>query len=580
MDANLFKNLYQHEVIKPNERVIKGIADEQFLHAVEKIKERFLSNARHWPEGLDFIDIRLATPERVAEHMVRGNNKDIAKYELKRNRAFMIEVILAVYGEEKIKPIWIPYPKNNILLLNDVEYMLSMVMSDDLFSVDTKDNGRVFLKTDLDSISFNRRAHRYYIDETLVNQTVFYTPLYKNKKAKNERSRKERREHIECDPTLIHYLCAREDSGGLTGVIKKYVGCDIHFGTSETINYLEYPAEKYCIAYSSGVKPSATKNSSVKAWEPNRLRIAYPRENDDQFMRNILAGVFYITDHYPHRLTHEELDNQFTWMMVMSFLYFPWQLSTHERCIQMEQHLKNVFLYLDDDIARELNKDRRYDIPVDDFYDVLALMLKFTNQIIDDAEIGSMFNKTIKTVEFLLSDFFNKIGSVTLSFQKPAKNAMHQASFSKETIIRTIGGALHRDVALRELQRNIGVKHKEVRQLNTATPCLAVKTTTAMVMQEEVKAGNNSNVDICKKESYFAHESIIVIGSLMRQPKYRPDSRAMMNTSVIIDDNYRVHPHPATSWLIKRCRADLATIPYRDDYTDYDLAPLNEEEDS
>lgn len=584
MDKQLFDHLYEQIPYKSNKALLSGVIDEQFKHVLEIIDKKFVSNSRHWPGPdergvipLEYVLVKRADPMSAAEHMVKGNaKKDQAKFELKRTRAVMIEIHLRIYGELRIKPVWILYPKNNIFLINDVEYMMSMVLVDDIFSVDKKGIGRVFLKTDLDSISFGRKHYPYLLDYRVVNQTIVYSPLYKNAKAKQERTRRESRIYAECDPLLVHYLCAKEGSGGVTGVFKQYLGIDIAVGTADDVNNTIYPTEQWCIASSCSRKPSGQRFGNLQNWRPNPLRIAYPREADSQFTRDLIAGVFYVTDHYPVLLTPEVLDDPLNWAMALSYLYFPYSLSAQERALQMEQHLKNVLIYLDDDVRDAINEHPEFDITINDFYDVFALMIKHTNRLIDQHQPGCLFGKRVSSVEFILSDFFNKIGNITLSFQKPAKGLGASRIPTKEAITRIVGRCLHRDVAVRELQKNLGLKHKELRQVNTASPCLAIKTTPAMIMQEDVKSGNTRNVDICTVESYYADASVSVIGSLMRQPKYRPDSRAMMNPQVIFDKHYRVLPHPALSLMVKLAQEDIDKQAFVDPYEEYDLQPLDD----
>lgn len=580
MDTWLFDRLHKETVVKPNARILRGIADEQFSHLLEYINEKLRSHSRHWPEGVDggpppleYVETRRASPEKTAEYMV-GNTKkkDRSSFDLKRTRAVMLEIVLRVFGEDRVKPIWFPYPKNNILLLENTEYFISMVLVDELFSVDKKNGGRVFLKSDLDSHSFSRQHYSYYVDEFITHQTLVYTHLYKNQKAKNERNKREPPQHAECVPTILHYLCARPDSGGLSGVIKKYFGCDIFIGDENTINRLDYPVKDFCVARSAGRKPSSIRGKAADGWRQCETLIAYPRTHDSVFLRDLLAGAFYVMDHYPNKLTNkDELDDPECWLPILSFLYFPWELSMEDRVTQMEQHLQNVFIYLDDNMKDKLNQNKDFDMVVADFYDVMALMVRYISPIIDSSSPGNLFNKKIRTMEFLYSDFFNKVGSaITLGFQKPPKSSGATKTYSQTSISKLIGVTLHRDIAIRELKANLGLKHKEIRQLNTATPCLAIKTTTSMILQEDVKSGNISNVDICKREAYFAHSSIISIGSVMRQPKYRPDGRAMMNTQVILGPDYEVKPHPALSLMHEVCQRNLDRIAYDDNFGDYE----------
>lgn len=580
MDTWLFDQIHKQDVVKPNARILRGIADEQFAYLREYIHAKLTSHSRHWPKGVDggpppleYVETRRASPEKTAEYMV-GNTKkkDRSSFDLKRTRAVMLEIVLRVFGEDRVKPIWFPYPKNNILLLENTEYFISMVLVDELFSVDKKNGGRVFLKSDLDSHSFSRQHYSYYVDGKITHQTLVYTYLYKNQKAKNERNKREKVQHPECIPTILHYLCARQGSGGLSGAIKKYFGCDIAIGDENTINRLDYPEKDYCIVRSIGKKPSLIRGNVEVGWRPCEVVIAYPRKYDCVFIRDLLAAAFYVMDHYPNKLTNkEELDDPDCWLTILSFLYFPWELSMEDRVTQMEQHLQNVFIYFDDNMRDKINQCKEFDMKVEDFYDVMAFMARYILHIIDGSSPGSLFNKKIRTVEFLYSDFFNKVGSaITLAFQKPPKSSGATKTYSQTSISKLIGVTLHRDIAIRELKRNLGLKHKEIRQLNTATPCLAVKTTTSMILQEDVKSGNTSNVDICTREAYYAHSSIISIGSIMRQPKYRPDGRAMMNSQVLLGPDYEVRPHPALSLMHEVTQRNLDRIAYDDDFDDYE----------
>lgn len=541
MDSYLFNELHKNHVQKPNVSVLQGVVDKQCANVLKKAKDRIRNTAKYWPDWLKFIDLVPCTPEQSVRHQL-GRNKGPVGYELKGHTVFMVELHLSVQGEESVRAFWLPYTKNGLFTIRGTEYMLGMVLTDLGLSVDKdKDNGKIFLSADFDKLCFSRMSYHYNLNGTLCNDSIPHYRFYKNKAVENERKAKELPQYVEMLPILQHYLCARY---GLRGVCERYFGIEIEVGDSSTITTLDYPADEYFIFSSTKIKPKAFKRHHARNYEENDLRIAVKAKDMSRGLQRLIAGVYYVSDHHPKRLNATTINSDAAWRTVLGYVYFNYSISEMERKNNIDEHMNIIYMYLDEHKRIDINEAGYFDREINDFYDLLMGLVESHSEIIRQADPGSMFNKRIRSIDYLLDDFYNELGRFSFNFRDPNRRA---DDMSRTSVNQMIGRTFYPDTWISNLNRNLGISHGEIRSLDSTCPCKAVKVSTVMVMQENVK--KSANEDLTSKRSAYAHPSIMSIGSTMQQPKWRPDSRAIMNSHVIISPTGIVETNPVLNPL-------------------------------
>lgn len=560
MDYDLFNTLHEHHVEKPNMRVLKGVCDEQIKLAPAIVDKKLRSMSKNWGDRLNYLRMEFPRPEETARYMVQTSKGTQARFNLLESTVKMVILIFELDGEEVVKPIWLPFSEDGTIAINGMSYLMHIVMTESAFNCTKREEGALRFKSNHDSTPFRCFSYHYLIDGTPTYQSVVFAELYKNKSVNQDKSKRESEKYPKYKPTMVHYLCTEF---GLQGAIKKYLGADVHIEKASEVSILDYPQDTYCIAKPAGIKPRGV--GAKITWVPNDLAIVFKREDDSLAMRRFIAGVMFVCDYCYHSLTktgeceqegalawHED---SFNWMLQLSRAYSPYDQTINDRRKDMETHLSVIHIYMDDLIKDEVNDNPHVTREVDTFHDLMMVMIESMPEIVYSKDVGSLFDRRIKTVEFMLDHFFNKIGDITFKFYSTPKDYDKPAEPTNRDLRKAIGLNFNRDAWLRGLDKEIS-RHKELKQLNSTCPVLPVQISTAMVTQEDVKSSSKHR-NIVTDPNFYTHESILTVGSTMRQPKHRPDGRALINSHVQIKEGYKVETDPRLQLLHELVRDDL-----------------------
>lgn len=541
MHKKLFDHLYETQVQKPNIKVLQGINDEQSLYTLDILRKHMTAYSSEWPEWFKLLEIRRADPWEAVNSILGRTGR--IKIDNSKTSAFLCLFSFEIAGEIINRYIWIPYLENSILELRGVSYQVSVVLKDALFSIE-KETEKIFLKANHKKITFEREDYAYVLDEYIRHDSVSYTSLYMNTQVTKDRGGKETPQYVTMNATLAHYLCSRY---GLQKASKEFFGVDIHVGKVDHITVMDFPEEDYHIAaiLNPQNKPKCFKKELSGDYCPPDLRIAWSKEQSSLGFKRFIAGCLYVVQRHGGFLTSESINDPESWTIVLGRVLLTYSISEMSRANSVKAHLDVIQIYLDDDKRSIFNSYEYFKgRPIEDFHDVMFHILCNAPEMIMYSDPGSLFGKTVSTVETILGPLLYVFGKLSLGFFDPNKgNKIAPAKLATDLKKITFP-----DAWVKQFKADIGTKHGEVKSLDSTVSCKAVKVTTAMISQDDCQ-GSKKSIDITEKSKYFTHPSIIGIGSPMVQPKYRPDGRSHLNAHVLIDHNWVIKPSVALNPL-------------------------------
>ncbi|MGI9213254.1 MAG: hypothetical protein ACR2HF_12360, partial [Methylococcaceae bacterium] len=162
----------------------------------------------------------------------------------------------------------------------------------------------------------------------------------------------------------------------------------------------EYPVEEWVVAYSMQIKPKTYKEP---VYYPNKLFVAVKRTDWTPMTQALIAGAFYVIDHFPQRITLSTIQDARMWVILLGEIIFSGNSRVGVNCTRIQEHFDSLDEYVDPIVARKLI-EIGYDVR--DFYQLMARILKEFNQwILSSPETTqSVYGKNLEVLYYALFD--------------------------------------------------------------------------------------------------------------------------------------------------------------------------------
>jgi hypothetical protein len=408
---NIFAQICEKFTPKVNPHVMDGISVVYMKHAEEYVDKVFRSASKSLPPCVTYLGYERATPEEeFAEITKVKNNKRV--FDLAKSDIHLVKYKFVF--EDPVTKIVTPIPDRYIFLLyvNDAgifrlggaQFHITPVLSDKVISPGFDS---IFVRLLRDKITFKRCYHSLIIDNVRETTNVIWSPIYRkpvdNKKVPAT---------TKAFTTVSHYLFAKF---GFTETFRKFAGFVPTVGENE-INEANYPRDQWVICESSQVKP---KTYMGDFYEPTLIRLAIPKDKWTPITKALVAGFFYVVDHFPGRLRANCLDTTYIWMILLGHIVFSGLYGENKLYTSIEEHFMSLDDYLDTIIIEKLKENNYH---VENFYDLLALILANFNNLVLENEQGSlsMFGKSLEVLYYAMYDITAGIFKVNFRLNKLA----------------------------------------------------------------------------------------------------------------------------------------------------------------
>lgn len=531
---------------KINPVIAEGLAVREMRHVEEYVDSIVRHVEKDFPEGLSYVDYRRLTP--IEEYIrVTEQKSSRSQFDVSRSDVYMIVLNFDFKGKKITKPLYLPFVRDGgMIVLRGSTFAISPVLADKGISLGTDS---AFVQIPRAKITFKRTRHHFVANGVRRTPNVVHSWLH-------HRNRKSRRQSVKSpvkmETTLVHYLFAKY---GVKETFRRFYGTEIRIGDSSTINEDNYSTDEWVICRSIQRKPVHLR---VKTYRPTDLRLAIREPDYDTVSEAMIAGFFYVVDHFTQRIHAEWLDGSKDeirlWRVILGLIIGG--ITGGEGSIKeaMDEHMDSLDNYIDAGAKASLAQG---DIYVDDIYELIYYVLEILSQMVVQSTdtISSMYDKQLMVLRYVLKDVNEGFNRMLFKLEKTARKK-ELTENDVENIIRKL--PRHDEV----LKMNNGGKHGEVNSVSLPGDNKFFKITSNMVLQTDSggSMSRSSKTSLVSKTK-FLHASIAEVGSYGVLPGSEPTGRTRINPWVQVDDKGAIQRDPVFQELIDRTQ----TLIRRDD---------------
>lgn len=517
-----------------NETIADGLAIKEMQFVEDYVDDIIRCAEKSFPEGLKYIDWKRLTPieEYIRATEPRGSR---SQFDVARNDVYMIQLNFEWEGERIVKPIYLPFVRDGgMIAIRGSSFAISPVLADKGISLGTDS---AFVQIPKAKITFKRTRHHFMAGSQRRTPNVVHSWLH-------NRDRKSARQigkpAVTMETALVHYLFAKY---GVVETFRHFNGSDIQIGDSETINEETHPPSHWMICSSIKRKPRGLR---VRVYQTSDLRVAIHKEDFDTISEAMIAGLFYVVDHFPSRVRPEFIDGTVhetrLWRTLLGLIIGG--VTGGEGAIReaMDEHMDSLDSYIDAGAKASLEQG---DIYANDLYELIYHVLEILSQMVVQSSdtISTMYDKQLMVLRYVLRDINDGIFNVLFRL----KNRASKKDLTFTDVSKIIKQKLPTEAVLR---MNNGGKHGEVNSVSSPGDNKFFKITSNLILQTD-SGGNLRSAKTSKADkSKFLHASIAEVGSYGVLPKSEPTGRTRINPWVHIDERGSIVRDPLKQDLI------------------------------
>jgi len=528
-----------------NTKIIDGLAIHEMKHVESYVDDNVRYAEKDFPAGLKYLGYKRLSPlEQYLKITEPYNSK--SSFDVARNDVYMIALNFEFKGEKIVKHLYLPFVRDGgIIMLRGSTFSISPVLVDKGISLGTDS---AFVQIPRARITFKRTRHYFIAGSERRNPNVVYSWLHNlSRKRLPDNTKKE----VSMETSLVHYLFAKY---GVVETFKRYNHTEIHVGDDVEINTITHPESDWVICQSIQNKPRGLR---VKVYTPNHIRLAIRVCDWEPITEAMIAGFFYLVDHFPTKVDPSYLDGsnheQRLWRVLLGTIIGG--ISGGEGSIKeaMDEHLDSLDSYIDAGAKASLAQG---EIFVEDLYELLYHVLEILSQMaVQSSEsISSMYDKQLMVLRYILRDVNESIVRMLFKLKKTA----FKKELTFKDVVKIINKQLPTDIVLK---MNNGGKHGEVTSVSSPGDNKFFKITNNMILQTDSGRKSKSSGSGKTDKSKFLHVSIAEIGSYGVLPKSEPTGHTRINPWLQLDHNGSVLRNPKHLALtddvqIRICRDD------------------------
>jgi hypothetical protein len=495
-----------------NKDIANGLACSHLSYSESYLDQVFSSASKGFPNGLAYSHCQRCTPlEEFAFISKKKGTKrtvDIAK-----SNIYLMKYYFTYHGElMEPRYIFLPYVDDaGFIHLGGARFNISPILSDRVISIGVSD---IFVRLLRDRLTFKRTPHSFMMDGKREIVQVSHSEIYHTSNRVNKI-----RPTVKADSTLMHYLLCKY---GFTDTFMKFGKCNPIVGGAE-INNNVYPEDEWVICSSIQIKP---KGFGRLFYEPSHIRLAFRRSEMTPIVKNMVAGFFYIVDHFPTRIkpSHEYLDSNRLWMILLGHIIFSGSIHEGKLYDDINDHISSLDEYLDNLIIYKL-KD--INVPVNDIYELFATVIEHFNDWLLGAadDIASMYNKELSIVYYVLYQITSAIFRLYFKLKAASKKTL-----SIKEINSNMNATLKTGLIF-----SITRMHGEVSTTTSSGDNKALKITSLLVGQESSnKLNARKKRTVINDLSKRLHVSVAEVGNSHAITKSDPSGRSKLNSCLQI----------------------------------------------
>ncbi len=513
------------------EHLMSVSPDTGTISAVAYIDRLISINQELFPEGLVYDGSQVCTPVQQFEEVTREYDAK-RKANIARSDTYMVKYQFSFKGE-KLFPryVLLPYVRDGgILNLNGALYNISPVLTDVGFSVL---KGSIFIPFRRTKLTFNRVDHPFYANGRREIVYVIWSMIHQQMREVTKRDLDNRRYIDSC---LAHYFFCRF---GVTETFRRWGHANIMVGWNKDFPESEYPRSRY----------TRFESVHLKGRHPTgELCLIVPKEEDNDFVRMLVGGFFYVADTFPDRFREPEyVDDTNLWRILLGHLVFGDYRHAGKLLEDIDTHLAGFEISLDE-ITRDDLKGRH--IYVNNIWELLYTIMTdlachFYQTSTDEA---SMYNKRLMVLRYVMEEFNNAISKFGYFFQGRKDKAWTADDLNE---------ALKKHFKLSTCVGRLTSEHGEINTVSYPGDNKIFRITSMLIPQDKARKSRGYSKGLIDDASRLLHASIAEIGQFNNQPKNNPDGRSRANPNMRVSVEGLVQRNPDREELIESVQKRL-----------------------
>lgn len=521
--SSLLDKIHLNSVHRFNPIVAGGVSVHQLDGALEYVDKAFKLSAQSFPPKLKYDGYQKCTVQDEFQYLSQRKSTNHS-LEIAQSDTYMVNFNFSWDGVPlPPKPIFMPFVgKGGLLYLRGKRFVVHPVLADETISVAKEDIFVPFLSA---KVTFKRKQYWFKLDGMQRTEYLVYSTIHNHNV--NDQPRRNLRANlsVKCDHTMAHYLFCKY---GVAGTFRKYFNTEI-FVTDGAVDRTVFPEETYVVASSSQIQPRSVR---MKNYPASNVKIAMERSKLNNGTLGLLSGLFYVLDHYPDRFSQETLDGTEDeirlWRVMLGHAIFRNRDNEGELYNKVCDHFDSLDQYVDD-MTREGLEAQGY--PVNDLYDLMALLIFDFTEILMKTNPASMFGKMLAVNRYVLSDIIRG-----MSIFKYKITSIKNKELSYQDINKYLNKYLKPEIISNGLK-----KHNEIVSAQSPGDNIMFSYTSKVILQENASGTTGRKaVTSFKDPSKLLDVSIAVAGSILALPKSEPTGRTVLNPYLPLDRTYKI----------------------------------------
>lgn len=510
---------------KMNDRVCNGIATEHMKNADIFIDERWSNTIAPLASmGLTYHGgVRCPISECI-EHAASRSSKGKRYLELEKTDMYLMKYKLKLHGEE-LPPVYLYIPfissPGGMLSIKGSNFALAPVPIDRAISVG---EDQIFVNVGKDRFSFRRHLHYFFQNDVRVSEYVVWANIHHTKRAAKNRGNGPY-SHVHMDATPVLYLLSKY---GFTGMMQRYGTKNFEIGLDISEN--THPSSKWTIFSSTQSCPNTYKGGlrSRALYQPTQIKIAIKNKDMSPRLISMMAGLFYIMDHFPDRCNIEYMDDINHWRLILGHNTFNSQVIESRLLQDIDTHMNSIDGYIDNIVRRDLHSGGINTNDVNDIYDLFVYMIDHLPSLISQGagNINTLYGKQLVVLPYVLTSLVKMIVNFSFSLRPGAQ----------------------RKLTYKDVEKSMrGLKPKVAREMNSGNPVVTsvssssdnmlFKITTVMIQQNNCAGGGKKRQGNHNDTNTLLNASLAEVASWNHLPKSSPSGYERINPYVIIGDD-------------------------------------------
>jgi len=411
-------NTLEPKLPRYNEFLLRGFMIQQIEGAAEFIDTMFKEAIKLFDGRIEYRGYRTMSPENRANYELRpqrdGGGCHIAESDL-----ILMEYIFAYDGKEYPVPLYIPYLRNDVIMIEDTICVPQRSIKEQTFSRISHGVTIKVLRQPIKFYIYKQYRLESVTDDWFSHEVVPTTTIY------NKSNTKSKKIPVE---TVVHYLLCKF---GYLGVLEQFglKSEDAIFTTHIENDIEEY---RYFAAKSTG-------NRTVKKKIPLDLFLKVKKEKlTEPLTVKLIASILYtLTGFQKHTVEHLYDPSGTVFRILLGKIIFSNVTNEQQNKNKVDTHISSVDSYLDPITQSRLLS---YGIHVENIYDVFKYVFTEIEQL-SRTSYTNLYTTRIDYIEEILVETIvkNVYSSWYMALRRMGGSDIDPSKFrDKDSIVKIV----------------------------------------------------------------------------------------------------------------------------------------------